>query len=109
MNRLTTRSVAILATLTLGFNFGLAHADSSSRVSTHGLDLRDPNGVAKLYARIQQSARNVCEQAASPWMSGRVAYVEKCIAGSVDAAVAQARITGLTALHQSRKAGTSSI
>ena len=109
MNRLTTGSAAILATLTLGFNLGLARAEPSSRVSTRGLDLRNPQDIATLYARISVRARIVCREASSSWDVGRGEFISKCAAGAIDAAVAQARIEALTALHQSRKAESSKV
>ena len=66
------------------------------------LDLRKAQDVAALYARIERRAANVCRDAASPWDAGRVAYVRKCTAATIDDAVAHANVSALTALHESK-------
>lgn len=96
------RRIGILATLPLGFSLAIAHAEPSSTVRTRDLDLRKPQDVETLYARIEQRAAGVCKQASSPWMSGHVAYVKVCTAAALDDAVAHANVAALTALHQSK-------
>jgi UrcA family protein len=95
-------TVSIIATLPLGFTLGVAHAESSAAVETRDLDLRNSRDVAALYARIESRAANVCQDAASPWDAGRVAFVRKCRAAALDDAVAHANVSALTALHEEK-------
>jgi UrcA family protein len=96
------RRASILATLPLGFSLAIAQAEPSATVGTRDLDLRNPQDVETLYARIEQRAAGVCRQASSPWMSGHVEFVKKCTAAALDDAVAHANVAALTALHQSK-------
>jgi len=96
------RSTALLTALLLGSGLGLAHAEPTVTVSTRGLDLRKPQDVATLYTRIETGAARACQAASSPWDAGRVGNLKKCVAGAIDAAVAQANVGALTALHKEK-------
>jgi UrcA family protein len=95
-------AVSIIATLPLGFTLGVAHAESSAAIDTRDLDLRNSQDVEELYARIESRAANVCQDTASPWDAGRVAFVRKCAAAALDDAVAHANVNALTALHEAK-------
>src|SRR5882672_4418793 len=102
MKTFNIRSTFALTAMLLGSGLELAHADPSVAVSTRGLDLRNPRDVATLYTRIETGAARVCQTELSPWDAAGVANLVKCIAGAIDAAVANANIGTLTALHKEK-------
>jgi UrcA family protein len=96
------RRLSLLATL-LAAGVTNAHAEPGVVVNTRDLDLRKPEDVAALYTRIERRASDVCQQAASPWDAGRVAFIRKCAAAAIDDAVVRANVSALTALHESKR------
>ena len=100
------RGVSVLASLVLGFGLNVGQAEPSAVVETRGFDLRKPQDVAALYARIERRAADVCKDASSPWMAGHVAFVKQCKAATIDDAIASANVAALTALHAEKVAAT---
>ena len=96
------RAMPLLAFVLIGFSLNVAQAEPGTTVEIRDLDLRKPQDVATLYARIERSARAVCKDAASPWMATQVSFVKKCTAAAIDDAVARANVSALTALHESK-------
>ena len=96
------RLVSSLATLPLGFTQVVAHAEPSAAIETRNLDMHKSQDVAALYARIESGAARACQDAASPWDAGRVEFVRKCTAATIDDAVAHANVSALSALHESK-------
>ena len=94
---------AIFATVLLGFNLNLAHAEPSAKIDFGVLDLRKPQDVATLYSRIERRAASVCNDASSSWDVRRIDYLKKCTDGAIDAAVASANVAALTALHEAKR------
>ena len=58
------------------------------------LDLSKPEGVARLYARISRTARDICGDA-----DGRTSLKGRCIAKTIEDAVNRINKPPLTALH----------
>ena len=96
------RAPSLLASVLIGLSLNVARADPGTTVEIRDLDLRKPQDVATLYARIERRAASVCKDAASPWMAGQLQFEKKCVAAAVDDAVARANIGVLTALHEAR-------
>ena len=74
-------------------------------VSTAGLDLEQPAGVATLYQRIQAAARAVCREEALDFRRDTRSFAsagwrKSCIVQAVDDAVADADNVRLSALHR---------
>jgi UrcA family protein len=82
---------------------GFAHATQLRQVAVSyaDLDLTKAEHASVLYWRIQNAARNVCEDNTIP--SSRAVLVErKCVAKAVDAAVHTVDNANLTAIYQAK-------
>jgi len=82
-----------------------AHAAEprSVTVAYGDLDLVRPEDTARLYARLIQAARTVCEPPVSGSLA-RIAASHRCVRDTVAAAVARVGVPQLTAYH-AEKAG----
>jgi UrcA family protein len=69
-------------------------ADAGTTVRFADLDLSKPEGLARLYARISRTARDICGDA-----DGRSSLKERCIAKTIEDAVNRINRPPLTALH----------
>ena len=70
-------------------------------VSYSDLDLARVEDAAKLYGRIERTAREVCRTSNGP--SAKAASIERACAGkAIEAAVQSVSNTNLTAVHQAR-------
>jgi len=70
-------------------------------VSYGDLDLNQPQGIATLYARVQNAAIDVCAPLESVDMSRR-AHLEPCIAAATSRAVRNVNVPALTAYNDLR-------
>jgi UrcA family protein len=79
--------------------------DAAPSVKVHfgDLDLTKPAGVDTLYRRIQQAARMVCRDSASPYEIGRARVFRKCYDTAIDTAVSDVSAPLLTARHDGNK------
>ena len=71
------------------------------RVTYHSSDLTEPRSAERLYGRIQNAARKVCEEPGIRELA-RYAEYQRCYRNALDTAVAKVDATALTALHQNR-------
>jgi UrcA family protein len=78
-----------------------AQENNSLPVQYGDLDLSRPEGVLKLYKRIEFAAQRVCETYASTELERRQAYL-KCYSKAVDDAVRKVGSDPLTAMYLSR-------
>jgi UrcA family protein len=67
---------------------------AGTTVSFVDLDLSKPEGVARLYARISRTARDICGDP-----DGRMSLNERCVAKTIENAVKRLNRPPLTALH----------
>ena len=99
-------AVALLAYSQQSFAATLVTESGRTRaVSTAGLDLEQPAGVATLYQRIQAAARAVCREEALDFRRDTRSFApagwrKSCIVQAVDGAVADAGNVRLSALHR---------
>ena len=98
-------AVALLA-CSQGFAATLVTESGRSRtVSTVGLDLDRPAGVATLYERIQAAARAVCREEALDFRRDTQSFAppswrKSCVAQAIGGAVADVDNVRLSALHR---------
>lgn len=69
-------------------------ANDGTTVRFADLDLSKPEGVARLYARISRTARDICGDA-----DGSMSLKQKCVAKTIEDAVSRINKPLLTALH----------
>ena len=80
----------------------------SIRIDTHRMDLTNRDTAARLYLRIQSSARKLCRDSISSSTSAPLRFYERCYKATVDDAVRSTRAPLLTALHENAQ-GTASL
>jgi UrcA family protein len=81
---------------------GSVTGESLKHVVSYGdLDLNQPQGIATLYARVQNAAIDVCAPLESVDVSRR-AHLEPCIAAATSRAVRNVNVPALTAYNDLR-------
>jgi UrcA family protein len=100
-----TLLTATLLQATIVSSANAAEAPKQQVISLRGLDLGRPTDVAALYDRIRTAARTVCS-AGPVTGSPRNAVEARCIAASVESAVATIDKAPLTAMHREASAFT---
>ena len=98
-----TLMTATLLQVSIVSSANAAEAPAQQVISLRGLDLGRPTDVAALYDRIRTAARAVCS-AGPVTGSPRNAVEARCIAASVDSAVAAIDKAPLTAIHRAASA-----
>jgi UrcA family protein len=104
----TIRSMVVLglaaACTTAAAQAAAATSDSrggpSIRIDTHRMDLKRRDTVARLYVRIQSSARKVCRDSTSSSYGSPLRSFDRCYKATVESAVRSVRAPLLTTLHE---------
>jgi UrcA family protein len=112
--RLATGTLAVGATLvtatllqaTIVSTASAAEAPTQRAISLRGLDLKRPTDVAVLYDRIREAAESVCGSDPVTGSHLRSDAQRRCVAASIDSAVAAIDKAELSAWHRQAKAGT---
>ncbi len=114
IRRLATGTLAVGATLvtatllqaTIISTASAAEAPTQRAISLRGLDLKRPTDVAVLYDRIREAAESVCGSDPVTGSHLRSDAQRRCVAASIDSAVATIDKAPLSAYHRQAKAGT---